>query len=102
HQERQVMELGGSQDCPGNTGVHHDLLGSPLGREVTKHGTVNTTDHRDPISTDNRDIHQMSCLRTRCCPNEVLGLHLITLHAACAMHDDIDSLNRVCNTLTRG
>ena len=78
----QVVELGGPQRGPGQSGRRHDQLRLALGREVAEHGPVDAADHRHPVGADHRDVDQVWSARPGRRRDEVAGQVAVALGVA--------------------
>lgn len=72
-----------------------------LGAEVAEHGKVDAAGHREPVCADDRDVHQAPYAGLGRGTDEVTGLVLVALAAACAMNDDLDSYDGGLDPLPR-
>jgi hypothetical protein len=100
--QHQIVELGRAQRGPREAGVRHGTLRAKLCREVAEHRAVDSTDYRDPVGANDRDVHEVARPAPRRCPDQVQSLLLVALGAARAVHDDLGPLHRGFDALAGG
>ena len=95
----RLVELSGAQRRPWQAGLGNDPFGGELGLEIAEHCAIDAAADRDPVGTDDRDVHQMPDPSLGSGLNQAPRLVLVALHAARKMQDDVGSLHSGGNPL---